>query len=166
MSAPKLFQSYIQREKKGCLSVGPLKSKCGRVVSDSVDMSELLADAFPAVFVKDAPSAQHQIFAGVLDEVHVFLGSVVRVLSSWNSFSVAGLDGLHPHLLKHCSTALSLTYYILLVRSLEERVLPNLWKTSILAPLYKNGLRCESLDYRSVNLAFVCCKLLEVVIVS
>ena len=40
MSAPKLFHSYIRR-KKGCPSIGPLKTEYGRVVSDACDMSEL-----------------------------------------------------------------------------------------------------------------------------
>ena len=42
VSAPKLFQSYIRKRKKGCPSVGPLKSEHGRIVSNAPDMSELL----------------------------------------------------------------------------------------------------------------------------
>ena len=32
VAAPKLFLSYVRRKKKGCPSVGPLKSSYGRVV--------------------------------------------------------------------------------------------------------------------------------------
>ena len=136
-SAPKLFHSYVRRRKKGCPSVGPLKSSYGRVVSNAADMSELLANAFSAVFVEGAPpvAAQHQSFAGVLDEVFVSPENVVKVLSALSSFSAAGPDGLHPHLLKACSAALSLPLYFLFERSLDKEVLSNLWKTSIIAPL-------------------------------
>ena len=46
---------------KICPSVGSLKSNCRMVVFHASDMSELLADAFSAVFVEGAPpiSAQH-----------------------------------------------------------------------------------------------------------
>ena len=100
---PKLFHSYVRRRKKGCQSVGPLKSSYGRVVSNAADMRELLANAFSAVFVENAHpvAAQHQSFAGVLDEVFVSPESV-KVLSALNSSSAASPDGLHPHLLKVC----------------------------------------------------------------
>ena len=70
VSTPKLFHSYVIR-RKSCPSVGPLKSRYERVVSNAVGMSELLANAFSTAFVEGAPpiTAQHQSFVGVLDEV-------------------------------------------------------------------------------------------------
>ena len=66
-------------------------------MSNAADVSELLANAFSAVFVEGAPpiAAQHQSFAGVLDKVFVSLKSV-KVLSALSSSSAAGPDGLHP----------------------------------------------------------------------
>ena len=86
------------------------------------------------------------------------LGSVARVLSGMNRSSAAsaGPNDLHPHLLKACSVAWSLPFCILFVRSLEDGVLLILWKTSILAPLDKNGLRCDPLNYHPVSLISVC----------
>ena len=83
--APKLFHSYLRKRNKGCPSVSPLKSRYERVVSNVADMSELLANAFSAVFVEDAPpiDARHQNFAGVLDKVynvlHHFLYSSIAI---------------------------------------------------------------------------------------
>ena len=68
-------------------------------------------------------------------------------------------DGLH-HLLKACSAAVSLPFYILFARSLEEGVLSSLWKTSTVVPLYKNGSGCDPLNYRPVSLTSVFCKVL------
>ena len=121
-SAPKLFHSYVRKRKKGCPFVCPLKSSYGRVVSNAADMSELLANAFSAVFVEGAPpvAAKHQSFAGVLDEVYMSPESVVKVLSALNSCSAAGTDGLPHHLLKACSADLYLPFYFLFERSLDE----------------------------------------------
>ena len=74
-------------------------------------------------------------------------------------------DGLHPHMLE-CLQALSLRLYLLFARSLHEGALPTLWKISIVTPLFKNGNRCDPLNYRLVSLTSVCCKVLEQVIVS
>ena len=82
----------------------------------------------------------------MLEEVFVSPESV-KVLSALNSSSVAGPDDLHSHLLKARSAALSLPFYFLLERFIDEGILPNLWKTSIVAPLYKKGSRCDPLNY-------------------
>ena len=49
--------------------------------------------------------------------------SVVKVLSGLNSSSAAGSDGLHLHLLKACSEALSLPFHLLFKRSLDKGVI-------------------------------------------
>ena len=56
-------------------------------MSNACDMSELFAYAFSAVFVEGAlpVPAQHQSFAGVLDEIYATPRFVTRVLSSLNS---------------------------------------------------------------------------------
>ena len=79
-------------------------------------MSELLDNAFSVEFVVGTPfiTVQHQTFAGVLDEVHKSPENIIKVLSGLNSSSAAGPGGLHPHLLKACSAALSLPFYLLL----------------------------------------------------
>ena len=129
-------------------------------------MSELLADAFSAVFVPGIPpnAAEHQVCIGVLDDV--FLSPVAGHLSGLNGSSDAGPDGIHLYMLRACSEALTLPLYLLFVRSLNEGVLPTLWKTAIVAPLFKSGNRCDSLNYHPVSLTSVCCKVSERIIVS
>ena len=91
----------------------------------------------------------------------------VTGLFSWSNGSFAvDPNGLHPHMLKEYSEALSLPLYLLFDRSLYKGVLPTPWKTSIVTPLFKNGNRCDPLNYHSVSLTSVCCKVLERVIVS
>ena len=71
---------------------------------------------------------EHQSIPGKLDEI-ASSPEKVKILSEVNSSSAAGPDGLHPHLLKACSDALSLPLYLLFVRCLDEGVLPSLGKT-------------------------------------
>ena len=82
----------------------------------------MLADEFSSVFVEGVHpiSAQHQILAACLEEVYVSFENVVKVLFSLNSSSASGPDGLHPHLMKAKSAALSLPIYFLAVRSLNK----------------------------------------------
>ena len=99
----------------------------------------------------------------MLDDV--FLSPVAGRLSELNGLSAAGPDCLHLYMLRACSEALSLPLYLPFVRFLNEGVLSTLWKTSIVAPLFKRGNRCNSLNY-PVSLTSVYCKILEQIIVS
>ena len=40
------------------------------------------------------------------------------------------LTGLHPHLLKECANAIATPLHLILCKSLEEGIVPTLWKTS------------------------------------
>ena len=157
---PELFHSHVRR--KGCLSVGPLKSRYGRAVPIVADMSKLLVNAFSAVFVEGAPdiAAQYQSFSGVLDEVYVSPECCYGFVC-FEYFFCRWSRWLHPHLLKACSAALSLPFSLLLKKFLDKGVLPNLWKTSTVAPLYKNGSRCAPLNHCAASLTSGCCKVLE-----
>ena len=79
--------------------------------------------------------------------------AIVEV-SSLGYSSAAGPGGLHPYLLKGCSVALYWSLYLLFVKSLEERLMPRLWKTSVIVLLFKGESKCN-LHYRSVRLATV-----------
>ena len=97
-SAPKLFHSYIRRRKKGCPSVGPLRTGNGEVKSTASEMRKLLVNYFSAVFVTETPqnSQNHQRFGGMLEDVLLSPVAAAGVLSKLDSSSAAGPEGLHP----------------------------------------------------------------------
>ena len=66
----------------------------------------------------------------------MFPVNVAGVLSKLDYSSTAGPDGLHPCLLKGCNVILSWPLYLLYAKPLEEDLLPNLWKASIVVPLF------------------------------
>ena len=85
---------------------------------------------------------------------------------SWTKTSSSGPDGLHPQLLKACAPALAYPLYVLFVRSLASGSVPEIWKHSIVVPLFKSGSQCNPLNYRSVSLTSVCCKVMERVLAA
>ena len=72
-----------------------------------------------------------------------------------------GADGIPPKLLtetvEQISIPLERVFYLLL----KEGVVPFEWKDANIIPLFKNGSRNKSENYRSVSLASMICKLLE-----
>lgn len=65
---------------------------------------------------------QHQVYVRVFDNVDLS----PAIIAGLNGNSAASPDSLQPHMLKACTDALAFPLYLLLVRSLNEGVLPAL----------------------------------------
>ena len=54
--------------------------------------------------------------------------------------------------------------YILFKKSIEEKTVPDDWKTATVIPIFKKGTRTEPGNYRPVSLTCVTCKIMESII--
>lgn len=164
---PRQLHAYIRHKKVGCPSVGPLKLEDGSLTDDAWQMAESLARAFESVYVDNIPkpnSSDHQSVPSRMPPIAIHLDDIKRVLQSLDSSSAAGLDNLHPMLLKSCAAQLSYPLFKLFSMSLQQRQLPAVWKKSMIIPIFKKGSRYIPLNYRPVSLTSVPCKCLERVI--
>ena len=161
--APKLFHGYLRERKKGCPSVGPLKTATGDLVQSNVGMSELFADSFSSVFVTTIPANPHQYqrLEDSMGDIQVNYGMVREILQGLSPSSSAGSDGIHPSLLHHCEEVISLPLSIIINKSLSEGALPLEWKHSRVAPIFKAGSKFNPLNYRPVSVTSAPCKVAE-----
>ena len=163
---PKLLHSYIRSKKVAPPTVGPIRLGTGQLSSDPLVMSETLASAFAAVYVKETPAFQepHQTFDGTIESIQVTAEDVLSHLQALDANSAMGPDFIHPLVLKNCSEVLSHPLNVIFCRSLAEGVVPSAWKRSTVVPLFKKGARYDPLNYRPVSLTSVCCKTMERII--
>ena len=160
-SAPKLFHAYIRRRKKGRPPIGPLKVD-NLVVSEPELMAEVFANGFCSVYDETvAPSTDFdQQFSGSMEPLTLSYDIIFELLMKLDSSSSPGPDGIHPHLLKACAHSLAYPLLVVFSRSLRSGCLPEIWKHSIVVPLFKAGSRSNSLNYRPVSLTSMCCKVM------
>ena len=160
---PKLLHSYIRHKKKLRPAVGPLTLACGDLTDDPRTMADCFVSAFSSVFTTVTPvnPAPHQLNDTTLDQINFTLGDVLEILSNLDANSAMGPDGLHPHLLKCCSSALARPIFMIFSRSVLAGSLPVEWKRSFVVPIFKKGSRYDPLNYRPVSLTSVPCKCLE-----
>ena len=106
------------------------------------------------------------MFHGQMEEVWVCADEIFSVLADLDISSAMNPDRIHPRLLKFCAVELTQALFIIFRRSLRYSVLPKLWLTSFVKPIFKNKSRYSSLNYRPVSLTSVCCKTLERILVA
>ena len=72
-----------------------------------------------------------------------------------------GPDGIRLAFLQQTKEEIAGPLRMIFEKSLEERRIPEDWRTANITPIYKKGKKTEAGNYRPVALTSVCCKLLE-----
>ena len=78
--------------------------------------------------------------------------------------SAADPDNISGRTLKECSDSLAPIFTKLFQRSLDEGIIPSLWKTSTIVPVAKKPYPLEMNDYRPVTLTSISFKCVEKII--
>ena len=164
-SNPKQLHGYIRRKKVGCPSVGPLRLEDNSMTDDPLAMAEALASAFANVYnlqsIHESGTTMHQMAHSRMSPIDIQLRDVLLILESLDPNSAAGIDHIHPMLLRSCASQLAYPLYKIFCLSLQECKLPGSWKVSRVTPIFKKGSKYVPLNYRPVCLNSVPCKCLE-----
>ena len=141
---PRKFYSYMNRKNKRS-AVGPLKDDTGCVLASDAEMATELNRCFASVFGSNGQTcgSSTTMFFGDnrLTCVEFPVESVMAKLAALKPSSAPGPDEIHPRLLRECSQELSTPFSLLFTKSMSEGVLPDEWKATNIAPIYKKGPR-------------------------
>ena len=120
------------------------------------------------MFVAETPlhPVGGRVFHEQMERVWVNADEIFSVLADLDISSIIGPDGIHPRLLKFCAVELMQALFFIFQRSLRCSVLPKLWLTSLVTPIFKNKSRYSPVNYCPVNLTSVCCKSPEKILVA
>ncbi len=78
-----------------------------------------------------------------------------------NKQKASGPDQISNWILSECAEELCEPLKLIFQNSKEQGKLPDIWKKAKMVPLYKKGNRQCPLNYRSVSLTSVVCKVIE-----
>ena len=133
-----------------------------------MEIAEVLADSFSSVFNTGIPddAHPHQRFEGPMEALTIEYDMIYDLLTKMDPSSSPGPDEVHPQVLKACARELALPLTILFQRSLATGLIPEIWKKSLVTPIYKAGSRSTPLNYRPVSLTCVPCKIMERLVVK
>jgi hypothetical protein len=119
----KPFYAYVKTRTKSRQSVGPLKDKAGKNVSENQDMAELLNKTFGAAFTKEArgevpePASHHN--GEKLDGLTVTIKAVKNKLKGLRKEAAAGQDKIGPGMLFELRDVIAPALTIIYNKSLQ-----------------------------------------------
>lgn len=103
---------------------------------------------------------QNSMFLSQTNEEEIY-----NIIKSLNIKKGAGADNIRPKDLKSNANVLTPIITILINRSLQTGIVPDVLKTSVIRPIYKSGSRSEYNNYRPIAILPVIEKILEEVVV-
>ena len=161
---PKMFYSFVNRVKKVRSKIGPLRNDEGEIVSDYMEMSNVLNKQYASVFTssEDAlPELESTANGNEIKDVEISIDIVKRVIDQLKEQSASGPDEIPPRVMKELRNEIAIPLSILFRHSIKTGQIPDEWRDAVVTPIFKKGKKCDPANYRPVSLTCVSCKMLE-----
>ena len=101
-----------------------------------------------------------------IDNIDISAIGIEKLLKNLNPHKAAGPDQIKPIILKNTCKEIAPIIAELFKKSLLTGILPNIWNTANVAPIYKKGTRSDPANYRPISLTCILCKTLEHIVAS
>ena len=145
-----------------------VKKSNGDITKSDEETANEFNRAFQSVYVKEnlseIPDFNIDYNGPKIEDVEVTVGMVDDLLKKTNVHKAMGPDDIHPKLLHECHSELAIPITIIIKESLNTGLIPLLWRSAKLCPIYKKGDKTDPLNYRPVSLTSVVCKICEIII--
>ena len=160
---PKAFFSYVNRAKKTRGKIGPLKDEHGSIIIDPTAQAEFMNQYYATVFTRndDELPEKEDVTEERLEEIEISEEKVEAVIDSLRICSATGPDGIGNRTIKELKKHIVTPLTMIFRKSLDDGEVPDDWKVSNIAPIFKKGSRTEPKNYRPVNLTSNVCKVME-----
>ena len=164
----KKFRSFVKSLKKDASGINTLREN-GILKADTLDKANICNRQFQSAFTRESndeiPSKGTSTFTA-MDEITVDPKGVSKLLNNLNIHKAPGPDGLSARVLKECSSEIAPVLAYIYNESLAQGAVPDDWRQTNVAPVFKKGEKFDIANYRPVSLTCICCKTLEHIIVS
>ena len=128
----------------------------------------MLNTYFASVFEIESQGALPEFpdrdFHETLSYVEITENLVEKAIDRLKPSKSQGPDNLHPKLIKECKNTLLQPLTLIFKQSLNESVLPDVWKQANVTSIHKKGDKTKPDNYHPISLTSVPCKLMEKII--
>ena len=162
------FNSYVKSRSKDKSGVGPLINDQGQVISESMDMAEILNKSFSTVYTKEdtqnIPIMNKLPCTSTLENVTFTPELIKAKIKKMKPSPTPGVDGFTVPLLQSVCDQISKPLSLIYNKSIQENKVPTDWREANVTPIFKKGARGKPSNYRPISLTSVPCKIMESII--
>ncbi|KAG5864256.1 hypothetical protein JTB14_013863 [Gonioctena quinquepunctata] len=147
---PKAVYSYIRQHLLSKVSEPIIQSPNGQMSSSNSESADILASHFESVYLEETggplPQYGGPINFNNMSNIEFNVDDVRKVLKNLKRDSAPGPDKISSRLLLECADCLSYPVHLLTKYSLVSTSLPNIWKISIVTPIFEKGINGKLLQ--------------------
>ena len=160
--------NYISNTKKGSSGGAPLSYE-GVLVDNTKQKAEILNKKYPSVFTPENEDEQIPILNDnypSMQEIYITVNGTEKLLQNLDPTKTTGPDKIPARILKqHAPEFAPHLAYIFNITLTQEEV-PTDWHQANVILIFKKVEKYLASNYRHVSLTCICCKLIELIVVS
>ncbi|KAJ8723720.1 hypothetical protein PYW07_007700 [Mythimna separata] len=168
---PKCFWSYI-KSKRSVNSLPNVLHYMGESADSGEGISELFSSYFQSTFQEpdtnsdpdDLDQIIHSSSPVNLSTISVCPNIVFKLLKNLDPSKSGGPDLIPPIFIINCAKSLVAPICLLFERSLKEGIVPKIWKSAFITPVFKKGDKSNIENYRPISKLCLFSKVLERVV--
>ena len=166
---PKVLFDYINKHKEKDKKIGPLKIE-GEYVYDTKELCKILVEQYNSHYSRSRNKEKitneeiNNTKEGDLIDIAFSEDDIVVAISKLNKNSTAGPDGIPSIFLINTKEFIKIPLTFILRKSMDEGVVPAIFKMAYVAPVYKGGSKMVPANFRPVSLTSHVMKVFERVI--
>ena len=134
---------------------------------NGLETAQLFSKHFASVYVAD-PQNPYQAYPNPAPFSNLTVDSedIVNALSSLKDSSSPGPDYIPALFIKQCSKTLQHSLQILFNYSLSDSIVPCIWKSAFITPIFKSGDKHNISNYRPISIISCIPKMLDSIVTS
>ena len=168
---PKVLYAYINRENKRHVAIGPFRVGEDYVYDDK-KICKMLVGQYKEQFTENTMEKNkeeiYRLLNNVMEEdltdINITEQDIIDAINDVDENSSAGPEEVPAVFLKKTKEAIAKPLKILLRKSLDEGVIPDIFKLANITPIHKGGAKTKPEQYRPVSLTSHIMKVFERVI--
>lgn len=129
------------------------------------ETAEIFSDQFASVFSNELPLDSQDLPEIVIHDTFLPIviteNGVARAIERLEYKTSPGPDGISSKLLKLTAQKSSYLLKLIFQQSLDTGCVPDDWKSALVVPIFKSGLKSCANNYRPISLTSIPCKIFE-----
>jgi hypothetical protein len=166
-SMGKRFWKYIKSRKKDTVPISILKDSEGNPVINNTGKAKILNQQYDSVFTDEDLSNTPNLGRNnipIINTPYITEKGVNLLLKKLDTTKATGPDLIPTRILKEAADEITSFLTSIFNKSITSGEVPTNWKLSNITAIYKKGDKTQAVNYRSVSLTSICCKLMEHII--